>query len=253
MAAVAAAAAARRVRTPVRIPAPHDPLCTSRVLVMERLDGRALSTITPSEEIGDRWALARALFDTLLREVTIEGIFHADPHPGNVLLLGDGQLGLLDFGSVGRIDAGLRAALHPGRAHVHRSVPDRGRARPVSAAGDRRGVPCAGDDRGHADPARARIRHPRAASRVRDRSSRAPAQSRGAAPDRHRRARLADPDAAPAAATLGPDQRLARARTAWRQRPPTRRRGRPALRHRARAPTGLALRVLVLVFRLDAG
>jgi ubiquinone biosynthesis protein len=41
----------------------------------------------------------------------IEGIFHADPHPGNVLLLADGQLGLLDFGSVGRIDAGLRAAL----------------------------------------------------------------------------------------------------------------------------------------------
>jgi ubiquinone biosynthesis protein len=41
----------------------------------------------------------------------IDGIFHADPHPGNVLLLADGQLGLLDFGSVGRIDAGLRAAL----------------------------------------------------------------------------------------------------------------------------------------------
>lgn len=111
MAAVAAAAAARRVRTPVRIPAPHDPLCTANVLVMERFDGRALSTITPTEEIGDRWALARALFDTLLREVMVEGIFHADPHPGNVLLLSDGQLGLLDFGSVGRIDAGLRAAL----------------------------------------------------------------------------------------------------------------------------------------------
>ena len=55
--------------------------------------------------------LARALLDTLLREVMIEGVFHADPHPGNVLLLADGQLGLLDFGSVGRVDAGLRAAL----------------------------------------------------------------------------------------------------------------------------------------------
>ena len=41
----------------------------------------------------------------------LEGTFHADPHPGNVLLLADGRLGLLDLGSVGRIDAGLRAAL----------------------------------------------------------------------------------------------------------------------------------------------
>jgi len=78
---------------------------------MERLDGSALGAITPDEQIGDRQALARTLFDTLLGEVMIDGIFHADPHPGNVLLLADGQLGLLDFGSVGRIDAGLRSSL----------------------------------------------------------------------------------------------------------------------------------------------
>ena len=41
----------------------------------------------------------------------LDGIFHADPHPGNILLLGDGQLGPLDCGSVGRIDCGLRGAL----------------------------------------------------------------------------------------------------------------------------------------------
>ena len=41
----------------------------------------------------------------------LAGTFHADPHPGNVLLLADGRLGLLDFGSVGRIDQGLRSAL----------------------------------------------------------------------------------------------------------------------------------------------
>lgn len=111
MAAVAAASAARGVPAAVRIPTPHDALCTANVLVMERLDGRALGAIAPAEPIGDRQALARTLFDTLLGEVMIEGIFHADPHPGNVLLLADGQLGLLDFGSVGRIDAGLRAAL----------------------------------------------------------------------------------------------------------------------------------------------
>jgi ubiquinone biosynthesis protein len=111
MTAVAAAAAARGVPGSVRIPELNQPLCTANVLVMERLDGRALGAITPAEQIGDRQALARTLFDTLLGEVMIDGIFHADPHPGNVLLLSDSQLGLLDFGSVGRIDAGLRAAL----------------------------------------------------------------------------------------------------------------------------------------------
>ena len=58
-----------------------------------------------------RAALARGLLDALLCQVLLDGTFHADPHPGNVLLLTDGTLGLLDFGSVGRIDAGLRAAL----------------------------------------------------------------------------------------------------------------------------------------------
>ena len=111
MTAVRAAAAVGDVNGSVRIPKPHQSLCTANVLVMERLDGRALGTILPSEEIGDRQALARTLLDTLLREVMIEGVFHADPHPDNVLLLADGHLGLLDFGSVGRVDAGLRAAL----------------------------------------------------------------------------------------------------------------------------------------------
>lgn len=39
------------------------------------------------------------------------GVFHADPHPGNVMLLEDGTLGLLDFGSVGRLDGSLRTGL----------------------------------------------------------------------------------------------------------------------------------------------
>jgi len=111
MTAVAAAASTRGVAASVRIPKPHEPLCTSNVLVMERLEGRPLGAITADEQIGDRQALARTLFDTLLGEVMIDGIFHADPHPGNVLLLANGQLALLDFGSVGRIDAGLRAAV----------------------------------------------------------------------------------------------------------------------------------------------
>ncbi|WP_327003898.1 AarF/UbiB family protein [Dactylosporangium sp. NBC_01737] len=47
----------------------------------------------------------------MLRQILVAGVFHADPHPGNVLLLTDGRLGLLDFGSVGRLDGGVREAL----------------------------------------------------------------------------------------------------------------------------------------------
>ena len=95
----------------IAIPVPYQPLCTARVLVMERLDGRPLATIDGGTPAGMRAALARSLLDCLLRQVMLEGTFHADPHPGNVLLLADGRLALLDFGSVGRIDAGLRTAL----------------------------------------------------------------------------------------------------------------------------------------------
>ena len=95
----------------VAIPVPYQPLCTVRVLVMERLDGRPLATIDSSTPADMRAVLARSLLDCLLRQVMLEGTFHADPHPGNVLLLTDGRLALLDFGSVGRIDTGLRTAL----------------------------------------------------------------------------------------------------------------------------------------------
>ena len=95
----------------IAIPVPYQPLCTGLVLVMERFDGRPLAAIDPGMPADVRAALARSLLDCLLREVMLEGTFHADPHPGNVLLLADGRLGLLDFGSVGRIDQGLRSAL----------------------------------------------------------------------------------------------------------------------------------------------
>lgn len=110
MAAVAEAAAGR---DGVRIPRPHRALCTGRLLVMERLDGVPLAAAGPAIDARglDRQALAGTLLDALLRQVVLDGLFHADPHPGNVLLLADGGLALLDFGSVGRLDITLRAAL----------------------------------------------------------------------------------------------------------------------------------------------
>jgi ubiquinone biosynthesis protein len=97
----------------VRLPGVHPALCTERVLVMDRLVGVPLgSASTQIDAQGlDRAGLARALLHTLLRQVMSDGIFHADPHPGNVMLLEDGSLGLLDFGSVGRLGGALRSGL----------------------------------------------------------------------------------------------------------------------------------------------
>src|SRR5438876_972065 len=94
-------------------PVPFDeirPLVTERVLVLERLDGRKVD-----EQHGlpfDRAEeLARQLFKGYVHQVTVEGVYHADPHRGNVLLLEDGRLALVDFGLLGRLDDDTRRTM----------------------------------------------------------------------------------------------------------------------------------------------
>jgi ubiquinone biosynthesis protein len=55
--------------------------------------------------------LAREFFRAYIRQVTVEGVYHADPHTGNVLLTEDGRLALLDFGLLGRLDDETRTTL----------------------------------------------------------------------------------------------------------------------------------------------
>jgi ubiquinone biosynthesis protein len=97
----------------VHIPTVYTSLSTGRVLVTEWFDGKSVRDAGPLlEELGlERITLARDLLNALLGQVMREGTFHADPHPGNVLILRSGQVGLLDFGSVGRIDPLQQAAL----------------------------------------------------------------------------------------------------------------------------------------------
>jgi ubiquinone biosynthesis protein len=97
----------------VVLPAVHEQLCTEHVLVIEWLDGVNLRAAGPLiDEHGlDRAELTRALLRSMVYQITEGGVFHADPHPGNVLLLTDGRLALLDFGSVGRLDTQQRSAL----------------------------------------------------------------------------------------------------------------------------------------------
>jgi ubiquinone biosynthesis protein len=97
----------------VRVPAVYPQLSTSRALVIEWLDGVSVRDAGPLlDQLGkNRLALARALLQSMTRQILREGTFHADPHPGNVLALRDGQLALIDFGLVGRLDALQQAAL----------------------------------------------------------------------------------------------------------------------------------------------
>jgi ubiquinone biosynthesis protein len=86
------------------------PYVTDRVLVLERIDGRKLG---PGHGLSQERAseLARTFFRSYVRQVTVAGIYHADPHRGNVLLTEDGRLALLDFGLLGRLDDDTRRAL----------------------------------------------------------------------------------------------------------------------------------------------
>ncbi len=97
----------------VTLPAVHEQWCTEHLLVIEWLDGVSLRAAGPLiDDRGlDRAALSRALLRSMVYQITEGGVFHADPHPGNVLLLTDGRLAMLDFGSVGRLDVRQRLAL----------------------------------------------------------------------------------------------------------------------------------------------
>ncbi|MDQ2846293.1 MAG: AarF/UbiB family protein [Actinomycetota bacterium] len=106
--AAAGESEALRRNESVRIPQVYPELSTGRVLVMERLDGTRLAE---AANIADPLGPARIVLNFLVQQVVIDGLFHADPHPGNILMLTDGSIGFLDFGSVGRLDQVLREAL----------------------------------------------------------------------------------------------------------------------------------------------
>jgi ubiquinone biosynthesis protein len=99
-------------RSTVQIPAVYRHLSTRRVLVQERFDGVTVSDIGRLDEATvDRHRLADELLRATLDQIIRIGVFHADPHPGNVFVLAGGGLGLIDFGAVGRLDPIEQAAI----------------------------------------------------------------------------------------------------------------------------------------------
>ncbi|MDU0458709.1 MAG: AarF/UbiB family protein [Geobacteraceae bacterium] len=85
---------------------------TRGVLTMEYIDGIKVSDLSALENAGlDRKLIAKRGADAFLEMVLKHGFFHGDPHPGNVFILPENRICLLDYGIVGRIDEGLTSFL----------------------------------------------------------------------------------------------------------------------------------------------
>ena len=93
----------------IEIPLPILGLCTSRMLTMKFIDGTSLRNIDlqemPTEQ---RQQLAKRGAELYLKMIFVHGFYHADPHPGNIVITRQNRLGLIDFGMVGRISERLR-------------------------------------------------------------------------------------------------------------------------------------------------
>jgi ubiquinone biosynthesis protein len=93
----------------VHIPEAFPDLCTGRILTMEFLDGIKLSDADELLAAGiDLEEVARRGAELYLQMIFTHGFYHADPHPGNIVILRGNVVGLLDFGMVGRLDEQLR-------------------------------------------------------------------------------------------------------------------------------------------------
>jgi len=94
------------------VPLPVDDFTTARVLTMDYVAGTKITAVSHVEwtEVAGA-VLAEDLFRAYLQQILIDGVFHADPHPGNVLLTPDRRIALIDLGMVGRISSTVQEQL----------------------------------------------------------------------------------------------------------------------------------------------
>jgi len=102
----------------VRIPEVVPELTTRRVLTAERLHGKRVDQLAGQVVGFDRRQAAEEFARCMLRQIFLDGFFHADPHQGNVLVAEDGWVVLLDFGIVGYLDPRARRLLAEIVRHV---------------------------------------------------------------------------------------------------------------------------------------
>ncbi len=96
----------------IHIPRVHWELTTPRVLTQERIHGTKVTDAARLRELGvDPHSVAHFLGDAFMQMIFLDGFFHADPHPGNIIVTDEGIVTLLDFGMVCRIDESMRESV----------------------------------------------------------------------------------------------------------------------------------------------
>ena len=99
----------------VVIPKLYRELSARTVITLEELKGKKLNQVLePGAEALpgiDRKTLARHILDASFHQLFTDGLFHGDPHPGNVIVLEGSRLGLIDFGLVGRLSKGMQESI----------------------------------------------------------------------------------------------------------------------------------------------
>jgi ubiquinone biosynthesis protein len=94
------------------VPAPVEGYTTARVLTMDYVEGVKITTLSPLARLDiDTKALASTLVRAYLKQIIVDGVFHADPHPGNVFLTTGGQIALIDLGMIGRLGPAMQDRL----------------------------------------------------------------------------------------------------------------------------------------------
>lgn len=103
----------------IHVPTIYWNVSTNRVLTMEFIHGTKVTDLEEQRERDiDPAKVNRLLIKTYLKQLLEDGFFHADPHPGNLLVMPDGRLAFFDFGMVGRITPELQAKMIDAFFHV---------------------------------------------------------------------------------------------------------------------------------------
>lgn len=96
----------------IKVPEPILDYTARSVLTMERIDGHKITAISPLARLDFKGgAIAEEILRAYLKQVLVDGVFHADPHPGNVFIMDDGRVALLDLGMVGHTTPGMQESL----------------------------------------------------------------------------------------------------------------------------------------------
>ena len=98
-------------RPNVVVPKLYRALSCRTVITLEELKGKKLKDVLDDARLPGRKELARQIVDASFNQLFKDGLFHGDPHPGNLIVLEGNRLGLIDFGLVGRLTKGMQESI----------------------------------------------------------------------------------------------------------------------------------------------